>query len=217
MCFCASASFAASGGLAVVGGATLYKSTKSNRLIAMVPMLFAVQQFIEGWQWLAAHPSPASLQLGYAFLFFAFLLWPFYIPLAVSQIEKYPLRKRTLEVLAGIGAVGALALLFMMVTQPLIINILPRGIDYRIAVPFDWFGVLLYVAVTCGSLFISSHRMMRWFGTAAIVSAGLSFWIYRETFTSVWCFFADILSVSIYFFISASARATAPAKPRPRR
>ncbi|MBI2415948.1 MAG: hypothetical protein HYV33_04815 [Candidatus Kerfeldbacteria bacterium] len=84
MCFSATASFVTSGALAITGSATLAKKpTRQLRWLAVIPLLFALQQTIEGLQWLAPKPSVLSTVLGYAFLLFAFLLWPSYLPLAV--------------------------------------------------------------------------------------------------------------------------------------
>ena len=73
MCFSAEASFIASGGLAVAGGASLKVAKKEQRLIALIPLLFAIQQAIEGMQWLYLYRGTSSLKLAYAFLFFGFV------------------------------------------------------------------------------------------------------------------------------------------------
>ena len=200
MCFCASASFAASAGLAVVGAASIKLSKRGERLFAIVPLLFAVQQFIEGNQWMVSHPSIASLVLGYAFLFFAFLLWPVYIPLAVYQLETDPRNKTVFKWLFGAGAVTSFALLVALLSKPLSISLLTNSIDYRIVTPLGWIGVLLYLAATCGPLTISSHPRIRWFGAAVTLAIIFSGWFYRTTFISVWCFFSAILSALIFLF-----------------
>lgn len=206
MCFCASASFAASAGLAVVGAASVKLSRKGERLFAVVPLLFALQQFIEGSQWMATHPSIASLVLGYAFLFFAFLLWPVAVPIAVYQLEKDLHLHSLLRWMIGAGGVVSFSLLIALLSQPLTITILPKGIDYNIATPLGWVGVLLYLGATIGPLTISSHPRIRWFGAAVTLAIIASAWFYRATFISVWCFFSAVLSALIYLFYLQRSR-----------
>lgn len=200
MCFCASGSFAASAGLAVVGIATIAIARKKERLLAVVPLLFAIQQFIEGGQWLAPHPSTLSLIFGYGFLLFAFIIWPAYIPIAVRQLETDPHIRSVLRWMIGAGAVTSFSLLVALLSRPLTINLLTNGIDYHISTPLGWVGILLYLAATVGPLTISNHARIRWFGAMVTLSIALTAWAFRETFISVWCFFSAILSVMIYFF-----------------
>ena len=54
MCFSAAASLAAGGTLSVVGGLTLAKvKNKSELPFASIPLLFGIQQAIEGAVWLS--------------------------------------------------------------------------------------------------------------------------------------------------------------------
>jgi len=203
MCFCATASFGASAGLAAVGAASIITAKKEYRALAFIPILFAIQQFIEGSQWIAQHPSLESLFLGYAYLFFAFLLWPVYIPFAVYQIEKNQHLKRLIRWCIWLGGTLSAFLLYTLFSQPLFIEILPNGIYYNISTPLHQYGVYLYVLAACGGLFVSSSAFLRWFGVAGLGTALFSLWIFHETAASVWCFFAAMLSFSVYFFIRA--------------
>jgi hypothetical protein len=203
MCFCASASFAASGGLAIIGAASVIQAQRKDRLIAFIPVLFAIQQFIEGSQWLAMHPSSTSILLGYAYLCFAFLLWPVYLPFAVLSIEKNLRIQRLLRWCLYSGALISGTLLFILLLQPLSIELLPKGILYNIFVPFEMLGGLFYIIVACGSLFLSSSSFLRWFGLAGAFSAFVSWWLFQGTFTSVWCFFAAVLSLPVYLYVTS--------------
>lgn len=203
MCFCATASFAAGGGLAVVGAASVSIAKKDARLLAFIPLLFGIQQLIEGGQWIVPHPSEQSLLLGYAYLFFAFLIWPILIPMAVYRLEKNPWRKQLLKWFVAAGAVTTFGLMVTLYTQPLVIHILPKGIDYHVWPPLTGFSIFWYVATVCGSLLVSSEKRIRWLGLAVLLSSAFTIWIFLETFTSVWCFFAAIFSAWIYLFLFA--------------
>ena len=68
MCFSAPASFIASGGLLALGGASLAVAKKEDKVLALIPFLFGIQQGLEGFQWLYLNSGSPSLLLGYAFL-----------------------------------------------------------------------------------------------------------------------------------------------------
>ena len=170
-------------------------------MLAAIPILFAFQQWIEGSQWIAQHPSSMSLLLGYAYLFFAFLLWPIYIPITAYFLEASTRVKKLFRWWIGIGAVVTLAMLGVLATQRLSVELLPAGIFYNINVPLGLGGMLLYIGATCGSLLCSSHRTVRWIGFIGILTAAFSAFVFNQTFTSVWCFFAAILSGWIFFII----------------
>jgi len=202
MCFCASGSFAASGALAIAGALTLSIAQREERLIAAIPLIFALQQAVEGLQWLMPHPSTNSLALGYGFLVFAFLFWPVYLPLATYRIEPDPRRRHILRWFIGIGVLTSLALLWNLLARPLQVLIHPLGILYLIDSPFGWLGALWYLIATCGSLLVSSRRSLRWFGMAGVISAISTAFIFQQTFVSVWCFFGAVLSVFVYFIVA---------------
>lgn len=75
MCFSAEASFIASGGLAVIGGVSLVMAKKEDKLLAVIPLLFSVQQAFEGVQWLYLDSGSSSLLAGYGFLLLLFGLY----------------------------------------------------------------------------------------------------------------------------------------------
>ena len=52
----------------------------------------------------------------------------------------------------------------------------------------------LYGLATCASSLVSSHRTVRWFGVATALSLAAASAFYAAWFTSVWCFFAAVLS-----------------------
>ena len=94
MCFSAAASFAAAGVTSVAGGAALRGvQRRSQLLLAAIPLIFAIHQFAEGVLWLGlTQPQHAAWQRPamFAFLVFAEVVWPFWVPLAVLAIEEDP-------------------------------------------------------------------------------------------------------------------------------
>jgi len=211
MCFSATASFAASAVLGATGVAAL-STVKDRRdyFIAAVPVLFAVQQFIEGLVWLTLGRGILTESLAYGFLFFAFLLWPVYIPLAVWAHERNPSRRCLLRYLIFFGSMGSFYLLVVLFTQSLGVEQAGNSICYKLHAPFEVPGILLYVSVTAGALLMSTTPFIQWFGALSLLSAALAWFAYEEVFTSVWCFFAAVLSLLIagYLLIKKKTKAS---------
>lgn len=207
MCFSATASFATSALLGTSGVVALARvKDKRDYMIVTVPLLFAVQQFIEGLVWLNIGQGLLTESLAYGFLFFAFLLWPVYIPLAVWAHERAPSRKCMLRYLVIFGSIGSFYLLVALFTQTLGVGIAGRSIDYRISAPLEVHGIILYVSVTMGALLISTSPFIRWFGALTLASAAVAWVVYQQAFTSVWCFFAAVLSFLIVGYLLAKKK-----------
>lgn len=199
MCFSASASFIASGGLAVAGVVALKTAPKKQKLIALIPLLFAIQQAAEGFQWLAIRAGAMSILAGYVFLFFALFVWPIYIPMAVYILDRRS--HRAIRWLMGLGTGVGVYLGWVLLTHPLTIGRFGQCIDYRIDVPFLLPVTLLYILVVSGAPLFSKRRAFKIFGAATLVSGLIAAIFFFGAFTSVWCLFAAILSVLILFYI----------------
>lgn len=200
MCFSASASFAASGGLAIIGGASLAIAPKKQRVLALVPLIFAVQQALEGIQWLALDRGSVCTVAGYGFLFFALLLWPVCLPLAVCYLDK--VRRPIMKLFIVAGASLAAWFGFLLVDTPLVIQTFGQHIFYDPPGSFDWtVPKILYIVVILGTLVLSSKRTLRYLGLIVLVSMLFSLLISWNTAASVWCFFAACISVSTYMTI----------------
>ena len=90
MCFSASASFIAGTSLCAVGVATLKRAESRAELpFAAIPLLFGMQQLIEGVIWLTfSHDAPLLKQvMTYLYSGFSHVLWPMYVPFAVGLLE----------------------------------------------------------------------------------------------------------------------------------
>lgn len=205
MCFSAPVSFATSAALAVVGVQTMKRATPRRRFIAAIPFMFSVQQAIEGVQWLLDRPSLCSQVFGYGFLFFAFFVWPVYIPLSVWYAEHVRWRRRVLLVLAGIGIALAAYFIAVVFHEPLSVASSFSRIQYVINIPYFAFSATVYVFATTSSFLLSSHRPLRWFGVTSFIAAVISWWFFAHAFTSVWCFFAAALSIGLYWWTRKSA------------
>lgn len=206
MCFSAEASFIASGVLLTAGTVAVIKARKTSvRYFAAIPLLFGIQQGIEGFQWLVEKPSPISTALGYGFLFFAFLVWPFYIPFSVMMMEENKKRRRLLQAMTGIGTLGSAHLLYAYLNSPLEICVVNHSIDYNIAIPLFTLGISFYLAGVSMSL-LSTRWRAKLLGVTTAVAFFLSLIAYEYAFASVWCFFSAILSVVVLAEVFAHTR-----------
>ena len=126
MCFSATASFSAGAVLLGVGTLTLRSSLASHQRrdfpFAAIPLLFAIQQLIEGVIWLTFHVDAPLLNsvMTYVYSFFSHALWPVYVPVAVMLMEPNGWRRRTLIAFVAAGAAVGAYLLFVLVAYPIV-------------------------------------------------------------------------------------------------
>ena len=200
MCFSATASFVAGGTLAATGGLTLSKArTKKELPLASIPLLFGVQQAIEGVVWVSFGSTVINTIAANTFLFFAYVLWPIFVPIAVLLVENHPLRRKILQIFSVLGFVIGAYLLYFLFVEPGTAHILNQSIAYDFRHVYDLLYVAPYVIVTTVSGMVSSHRVLNIFGVATLIAFFVSQWFYNINFISVWCFFAAILSVLIFW------------------
>jgi len=211
MCFSASASFIASGALVALGGVSLASAQKKDRLLALIPIFFGIQQFAEGMQWLSVNSGSSSPLFGYLFLFFALILWPVYVPLVVFLLDKK--ERKILGWLTFVGAVVAVYFLAILMNNPLGIDKFNSCIRYSFDLPFVSFVAMAYMVVIVGSMCVSSLRFFRYFGILVGI-LGLVSWLFFEfAFISVWCFFAAVVSLIFFFYIKYRKKVDKVLKP----
>jgi hypothetical protein len=209
MCFSAEASFAASAVLGVVGVSGLARGpSPAERPLAFVPLLFSVQQFCEGLVWVgvANHDAVLSRVFAYAFVFFAFFLWPIFVPLAALLVEPVPQRKRIQEWLCVVGICTAVFITGSLVRGPL--DVTDRGghLFYGLALPRHTEVLVAYFVAVCAPL-ISSWRWVRAFGLALVLGLTSSLVHFASDFVSLWCFAAALASAAVWLHLRERALA----------
>ncbi len=209
MCFSAEASFTASIALAAISFASYRRINKPKQLLLLgVPIGFAVQQFLEGLVWLAFkyNFNPVLNKLAiYGFLFFAFIFWPVYIPLVLTKVERVIKYRKILTGLTVLGGLVAVCFLIILIARGATAEIANCHVLYRLGIIFSYAQLLLvglvYLLVTVGAMLSSSLRGMRVLGIATLSSFIIAQYFYYLTAVSVWCFFAALLSLLIYWII----------------
>lgn len=201
MCFSATASFIAGATLSVVGIITIKKAQNKCELpFASIPLLFGIQQLIEGVIWLTfTHKNPVLNEiLTYIYSVFSHGLWPMYIPFSIALLEHNGWRKKVIYVLQVAGITVGLYLLYFIFTQPVVAQVMEKHIVYMSPHFYIIPVMVVYLLATCSTCFFSSHKFIRYFGIFMLLSFSLSYYIHVEALVSVWCFFAAVLSFLIF-------------------
>jgi hypothetical protein len=211
MCFSATASFVAGTGLSALGVATLGATRRRSEIaFAAIPLMFGLQQMVEGALWLSFRFDAPQINLAMTYLFsmFSHVLWPIYVPFEIGLLETVPGRRAVIWGFQVVGLIVGLYLLFLIVEYPVtaivadnIVYISPHF--YKIPV------MLLYVAATCVSCFFSSIATIRIFGVLALLLFAVAYGFFAVALFSVWCFFAALLSAIIFVYFKYGWRVPA--------
>jgi hypothetical protein len=212
VCFSATANFVGSAVLGAVGVVTLTQVKHRRELLfAMLPILFAIHQFIEGFVWLGLDGilSPVvAHDMGAAFMLYAQGLLPFLLPLSVLFFEPNAQSRRRMMPFVVLGGGTTLYILWALTAYPLQLYVRSNSIVYINQATNNTAVAVLYVIATCGSLFFSKIRMMVVFGGANLAILLIVMEVKRYAFTSLWCAYAAVASAIIltYFWKSIEER-----------
>lgn len=221
MCFSAEASFIGGAVLTAIGIASVRRNEDpSQRLLSAMPLVFGVQQLSEGVVWLGLADSGQSLLLkvsAYIFLIAALLIWPTFVPLAVRLQEKQLNRKPILNILLALGLLTSLAYLAGMLIFPLQVQAISHHVVYQapgaplILMRLAYFT---YLGATILPLFVTGNRKIYLLGIVILLSYGTAAILYTEYLLSVWCFFAALTSIVVWWIVG-KAKSTVPAPVHP--
>jgi hypothetical protein len=212
MCFSAAANFVGSGVLGAIGVVTLTRVKHRRELLfASLPALFAIHQFIEGFVWLGLDGilSPAvAHDMGAAFMLYAQGLLPFLLPLSVLLFESDRTSRNRMLPFLVLGAATTLYILWALTAFPTQVYVRENSIVYVNQATNNTAVAVLYVIVTCGSLFFSKVKAMVMFGAANLIILLVVMEVKRYAFTSLCCAYAAVASVIIlaYFWKSHAER-----------
>jgi len=182
-------------------------------MFAAIPLVFAAQQATEGLVWLTLHGSHGTLNriAATVFLGIALIIWPVWTPLALELAERNARRRSLLRALSWAGVGVAVCASVLLSRRAPSASVVGHSIRYDFAEigasPLHGLSVLAYVASTALPWFASTIRYGRALGSALVFSCVVSALIQRQTLTSVWCFFAAVLSGFILFVLERERRA----------
>ncbi len=211
MCFSAAASFGAS---ALLTGATLaasrYVTEKKQRPLLAVPVLFAVQQFIEGWVWLSltmeqfAHLKNTVVT---AYMVFAEMVWPLWIPFVFILLERHHSRLRLLWTFQGIGILIIFPTVYYMLHFPILASVSNHHINYAPQFPGDWllWRSIAYALAAVVPFFVSTYPRAWVMGIPNALSFFIAAFFFPGYIISVWCYFAALISMSVWYVLRQNA------------
>ena len=195
--------FTLSGAIGLIGILTLRKvSTPNEVLFALLPLLFALHQFTEGFVWLGVggHIEPRALNLAAGiFIYYAQGLLPFLVPLAVWLIEKCRWRKNILALLTLLGLALAIYTMYGLSTVPSSVSVVNNTLYYNNPWTANYYDAIIYIITTCGSLMLSSSISVALFGLLNLIGLTIIFLLRPYGFTSLWCLYAAVISGLLYF------------------
>ena len=210
MCFSAPASFVTAGITGAIGIGALTRANEPRELpLAATPLLFAIQQGIEGLLWLNLPVAPdgaLSAGLTLLYLFFAEAFWPLYTPFAIWLIEPNQRRRLFMAICMGVGAGVGAYLLWWVLGHPHLATILDGHIVYVTEHRQSNAVGIAYLAATGLPLLLSSQRSVVVLGAIVLAGVVVAYAFYWEAFVSVWCFFAAAASVAILCHFEWSRR-----------
>lgn len=201
MCFSATASLVAGGALSVTGGLTMMQAkTKAELPFASIPLLFGIQQAIEGVVWLSFDAPLLHTIATYAYMTFSHVLWPIFVPVSIMLLETDQFRKKILWMFSLAGSAVGAYLAYYIITDVVTVQVINQSLCYYSPNSYPFLIMTFYLMTTCGSCFFSSHRIINLFGIVLSLSFIIAAGFFFETFFSVWCFLAAILSVLVYWY-----------------
>jgi hypothetical protein len=213
MCFSVEADLVAGIAVGAIGiDAMRHVRRPAERALAALPIVLAGHQLTEAFVWWGLQgrvPDSVWRPALWLYLAVAFGVVPILIPIAVGALEPEANRRRV----AAFGAVGTIVaamLMYAVVRGPIEARIDGHRIEYRADL---WQGgvlVVLYIVSTTGSLLISHHRHVRWFGGLNLLAACFLAWMDREGFISLWCVWAAITSGGIALHLRLANRSPQP-------
>lgn len=222
MCFSATASFGVAAVLAGAGVvAAAQKKPDGLGLLAATPLLFAAQQVAEGMVWRTiGNPEQATIQAVSAavFLGFALVLYPVWSPLALLLPERDPRRRKLLGGLLVFGACVSLYAGALLFRNPPVARVSSHSITYsygKIGGPLLLALYLPgYVLPTVVPFFVSTIHKAKLMGGILVFGLLATFLIKRQALTSVWCFFAAVMSGVIVLGTLRTPGSPGPARDR---
>lgn len=222
MCLSAPVSFAAAAVLIPAGAYSAWRAWRTDRgyaALAALPMLLGIQQFSEGVIWTAGAQGDTRLTelFSLAYMFFAWVGWPVWLPVSVYFTE--PPRRHGAYLVFAIagGMLGSVQWVpYLVHSGWLRVTLLERAIRYSdtelldsvVSRPVTY---LTYVTILIAPLVLATDRRIRLFGllVAAVLAVTVGF--FQWAYISVFCFGGAVISGYLLWAFRRPPTATAAA------
>jgi hypothetical protein len=180
-------------------------------MFAAIPLLFAAQQATEGVVWLTIGGGGTVHRLAVsAFLSVALVVWPMWLPFSLRLVERDDGRRRTLTWLVWFGVVVSVYAASLLVRWQPTARIAGHSISYDYQSRHETLShvvyLLAYIVPTIVPFFVSTLALARTMGVTLIASLAVTVAVQRDALTSVWCFFAALMSCLILVIVGREQR-----------
>ena len=180
-----------------------YRVDRRYLAICALPSLFGLQQLFEGLVWLGGEAGDVTAveHFSLAYMFFAWLAWPVWVPTSTYFLE--PLGRKTLYL--GFVILGAILgagqyLPYFAHRGWLTVTFLPHVIVYGGTEMFDFllareFTYSIYTTVVILPLLLSSKPEIKVFGLLVALVLVTTFLFFQFAYISVFCFGGAMMSL----------------------
>lgn len=212
MCLSAPVSFSAAAVLIPLGAATMRRAWRTDRrylAVATLPVLLGVQQLIEGLIWTegARANLPAVEVLSLVYTFFAWIVWPVWIPMSAYFVEparRQPAYLTFIIVGAMLGSIQWFP--YLAHAGWLKVSFLDYAVRYSDRQLLDVVvGRPLTYAVYSGlvivPMLLSSDRRLRIFGGLIALVLAVTFAFFQWAYISVFCFGGAVASLYLVWMM----------------
>lgn len=217
MCFSAEASFTAAIILLPAGALTLrwaYKSDTRYLPIAALPLLFGLQQLLEGSVWIAgAYSSSYWIErASLAYMFFSWLAWPVWVPVSAYFLESERRKPLFLCFVVAGAMLGSIQYIpYFAHDGWLTTHFLPHAIRYEGIELLDYIATrevtyTIYVAVVVGPLLMSAVGKIKIFGVLVLAVLVITYFFFSYAYISVFCFGGALMSLYLVWVIFRNFR-----------
>jgi hypothetical protein len=168
--------------------------------LAALPLMFAGHQLVEAvvWWGLQGHLSATAADIAtWLYLLFAFVVLPVYVPVAVFVAEPSGQRRQLIRWSIVVGGIVSALLLAAMVRGPVTASLDDWHIRYGTGIDAAVPTVGAYLVATCGSLLLSTNRVLVRFGVVNLVAVAVIALFVVEGFASLWCAWAALASGAV--------------------
>jgi len=183
-------------------------------MFAAIPLLFAAQQATEGLVWLTVEGGGTAHRLAVnAFLAVALVVWPMWLPFSLRLVERDEGRRRALTWLFWFGVLVSMYAAWLLARWQPAARIAGHSISYDYQSRHETLShavyLLAYVIPTLVPFFVSTVALARAMGVMLIASLAVTVLVQRDALTSVWCFFAALMSCLILVIVGREQRGAA--------
>lgn len=206
MCLSAEVSFGAAAFLMPAGIAAAVSTMRREPrylMIAMLPALFGVQQFVEGMIWIAGQAGDTTSVDRYAliYMFFTWMVWPIWVPVSSYFVETGGRRHAILPFIVAGAMLGGLQFIpYFLHDGWLTTTFLRWAVRYQDINLLD--GLVsrnvtyaIYVAVVIVPFLLVRSWAIKVFGLLVAGVLIVTYVFFYYVYISVFCFGGAVISV----------------------